>query len=136
MKNRFYLHVKRKDLEPVEQLLFGSLKQELLIHENGLKFLVSPVEGQKTGFFWTIAGMREQVKGLSQGKRVLNCFAYTGGLASYAASGGAALVSSVDISEAAMLMARKNAEINVLHIPMNSHRGRFSIFTTIVSRMI
>lgn len=109
---------KEEGLESFEQLLFGTLKEEVTILENGLKFLVSPVQGQKTGFFLDHRDMREQIRTLSKGKRVLNCFAYTGGFSIYAANGGATLVDSVDISDAAMQLAKKNAQLNSIAIPM------------------
>lgn len=112
---------KEEGLEPFEQLLFGTLKEELTIIENGLHFLISPVHGQKTGFFLDHRDMREQVRTISKGRRVLNCFAYTGGFSVYAASGGAASVDSVDISDAAIQLAQKNAKINALKIPMQFH---------------
>ncbi len=101
-----------------EQTLFGDLEDQITILENGLKFLVSPIQGQKTGFFLDHREMREQVRNLSKGKRVLNCFAYTGGFSVYAASGGATLVDSVDISEVAIKFAQKNAQLNSITIPM------------------
>lgn len=109
---------KEEGLEPVEQLLSGTMRDEITILEHGLKFLVSPVHGQKTGFFLDQREMRQQVKCLSKNKRVLNCFAYTGGFSIYAASGGAASVDSVDISEPAMQLAKKNAQLNSIDIPM------------------
>lgn len=109
---------KEEGLEPFEKLHDGQLVEEILIFENGLKFLVSLTEGQKTGFFLDHREMREQIKRLSQGLRVLNCFAYTGGFSIYAAKGGALLVDSVDISETAMQMAKKNSDLNFINIPM------------------
>lgn len=109
---------KEEGLTPFEDILFGSLDQTIEVLENGLKFLVSPQEGQKTGFFLDHREMREQVRHLSLNKRVLNCFAYTGGFSVYAASGGANRVDSVDISETAMQLAKKNAELNTFTIPM------------------
>lgn len=109
---------KEEGLEPIENLLYGELPEEIQVSENGLKFLVSPKEGQKTGFFIDHREMRQQVKDLSKDRRVLNCFAYTGGFSVYAASGGALQVDSVDISESAMKMAERNAQLNELSVPM------------------
>jgi len=85
---------------------------EMQIRENGLGFFVDIVHGQKTGFFLDHREMRQQVKELAKERRVLNCFAYTGGFSIYAAAGGAAVVDSVDISEAAMQMAQRNFKLN------------------------
>lgn len=110
---------KEEGLAPVEQLLYGNLTEELMILENGLKFWVSPKQGQKTGFFLDHREMRAQIASLSAGKKVLNCFAYTGGFSIYAAHGGAVKVDSVDISESAMLLARRNAELNSVSSSMH-----------------
>jgi 23S rRNA (cytosine1962-C5)-methyltransferase len=82
------------------------------ILENGLRFGVDIKGGQKTGFFLDQRESRECVRGLSAGKRVLNCFAYTGGFSVYAAAGGAREVVSVESSEPAVAMGRKNFERN------------------------
>lgn len=110
---------KEEGLASTEQLLFGDLKEELVVQENGHQFFVSPISGQKTGFFLDHREMREKIKILSFGKRVLNCFAYTGGFSIYAASGGAVAVDSVDISESAMQLAERNVHLNNITIPMN-----------------
>jgi 23S rRNA (cytosine1962-C5)-methyltransferase len=71
-------------------LLYGSeIPHEGLILENGLKFLVSIVEGQKTGFFLDHREMRQLILTFARGRSVLNCFSYTGGFSIYAAAGGA-----------------------------------------------
>jgi 23S rRNA (cytosine1962-C5)-methyltransferase len=103
---------KEEGMKATEQLLYGKLEEEVSIRENGIKFLVNPVQGQKTGFFLDHREMRAQVKNLSKDKRVLNCFAYTGGFSIYAAAGGATQVDSVDISKVALNLAHKNAELN------------------------
>lgn len=84
------------------------------IEENGLLFGVDIQGGQKTGFFLDQRENREVVRGLSAGRRVLNCFAYTGGFSVYAAKGGAKEVVSVESSEPAVAMGRKNFERNRL----------------------
>lgn len=110
---------KEEGLHAFEQLLWGTIQDEITILENGIKFFVSPIHGQKTGFFLDHRDMREQVRTLSKNKRVLNCFAYTGGFSIYAANGEAVLVDSVDISETAMQLAQKNAQLNHITIPMH-----------------
>lgn len=91
---------------------FGTHQQEIPILENGLQFFVDPEHGQKTGFFLDQREMRHLVSRLSTGKRVLNMFCYTGGFSLYAAKGGAAHVDSVDISEPAIAMLKKNVSLN------------------------
>ena len=80
--------------------------------ENGNKFWVNWVEGQKTGFFLDQRDNRALVKKYAPGKNVLNLFCYTGGFSIYALNGGAAHVDSVDSSRKAMDMVVKNVELN------------------------
>jgi 23S rRNA (cytosine1962-C5)-methyltransferase len=94
-------------LQPTSGWLYGAAQREVAIIENGITYLVSPEEGQKTGFFLDQRLMREAVSALSSGKKVLNCFAYTGGFALAALKGGATLVDSVEISEEACALAKK-----------------------------
>lgn len=85
---------------------------ELVVSENGLKFAVNLVEGQKTGYYLDQRDNRAAVAKLCGGKRVLDAFCYTGGFGLYAARAGAAEVLGVDASEAAVALARRNAELN------------------------
>jgi 23S rRNA (cytosine1962-C5)-methyltransferase len=89
-------------------------EQPAYIRENGLRFLVEPVAGQKTGFFLDQRENRQLARTLSDGRRVLNLFSYTGGFGVYAAAGGAREVENVDVSEAAIALARTNYELNEL----------------------
>lgn len=103
---------KEEGLANFEKLLDGEEVDLVEILENGNKFVVSIKDGQKTGFFLDHRNMRQMVKSLSSGKKVLNCFSYTGGFSIYASSGNATKVDSVDISEKAIEMAKKNASMN------------------------
>lgn len=82
------------------------------VKENGLKFIVDPEHGQKTGFFLDQRENRELLRGLSGGRSVLNAFCYTGGFSVYALAGDAGLVHSVDISGDAVETALENIRIN------------------------
>ncbi len=82
------------------------------IQENGLRFIVDIHRGQKTGFFLDQRENRKLIGRLSKGKRVLNCFSYTGGFSVYAARAGALETVSVDSSEEALNTARHNFEKN------------------------
>jgi 23S rRNA (cytosine1962-C5)-methyltransferase len=84
----------------------------LEIEEDGARFLVDILNGQKTGFFLDQRLNRGQVRELSGGKRVLNTFSYTGGFSIAAALGGATEVVSVDISPEAIALGEKNAALN------------------------
>ena len=82
------------------------------IVENGVRYTVDVENGQKTGFFLDQRFNRQAVARLAQGRTVLDCFTHTGSFALNAAKGGAAHVTAVDVSEAAVEMARRNADIN------------------------
>ena len=84
------------------------------IVENGIRYLVDVENGQKTGFFLDQKYNRRAVARLAKGKTVLDCFTHTGSFALNAAMGGAKHVTAVDVSEAAVEMARANAERNGL----------------------
>lgn len=83
-----------------------------IVLENGNKFKVNWIEGQKTGFFLDQRDNRELVRQYSKGKHVLNLFCYTGGFSIYALSGGASGVDSVDSSRKAMEMVEQNVALN------------------------
>lgn len=84
------------------------------ICENGVFYDVDVENGQKTGFFLDQKYNRLAVARISRGKRVLDCFTYTGSFALNAAAGGALSVMAVDVSDSAIEMARHNARINNL----------------------
>ena len=84
------------------------------ITENGIKYLVDVENGQKTGFFLDQKYNRRAVAAMAKGHTVLDCFTHTGSFALNAAKGGAAHVTAVDVSEAAVEMARANAARNGL----------------------
>lgn len=85
---------------------------ELVVKENGHKFMVNWNEGQKTGFFLDQRYNRALVGSLSKGRNVLNLFCYTGGFSIYALNNGAAHVDSVDSSKKAMMMVDRNVALN------------------------
>ena len=87
---------------------------EVLITENGIRYLVDVENGQKTGFFLDQKYNRRAVMQLAEGKTVLDCFTHTGSFALNAAKGNARAVTAVDISEAAVNAARENARLNNL----------------------
>jgi 23S rRNA (cytosine1962-C5)-methyltransferase len=96
----------------VEKSLLGDCKEEVQILENNIPFLVSYQKGQKTGFFLDQRNMRSLVGAMAKNKRVLNCFCYTGGFSIYALKNNAQSVTSIDASEEAIEMAKRNAKIN------------------------
>ena len=80
--------------------------------ENGLRFHVDWMGGQKTGFFVDQRDNRALLETYAHGRRVLNMFCYTGGFSFYAMRGGAAVVHSVDSSARAIDITRSNVELN------------------------
>ena len=90
--------------------------------ENGLKFHVDWLKGQKTGFFVDQRENRALVEKFSAGRKVLNMFCYTGGFSFYAMRGGAKLVHSVDVSQQAINLTKNNVELN---FPADSRHEAF-----------
>ncbi len=80
--------------------------------ENGLKFRVDWLRGQKTGFFVDQRENRSLLEHYAQDRNVLNMFCYTGGFSVYAMRGGAKIVHSVDSSAKAIELTRSNMEMN------------------------
>ncbi len=80
--------------------------------ENGLRFHIDWLKGQKTGFFVDQRENRRLVEKYSKGRSVLNMFCYTGGFSVYAMRGGARLVHSVDSSAKAIDLTNQNVEMN------------------------
>ena len=91
-------------------LLGGS--DDNIATENGLKFRVDWLRGQKTGFFVDQRENRSLLEQYAKGKRVLNMFCYTGGFSFYAMRGGAELVHSVDSSAKAIELTKANVALN------------------------
>jgi 23S rRNA (cytosine1962-C5)-methyltransferase len=88
--------------------------ERLVVQECGLRFVVRPYTGQKTGLFLDQREHRRWIGGVSAGATVLNLFAYTGGFSVYAAAAGAKRVVTVDISAPAIEDARENFRLNGL----------------------
>lgn len=98
-------------METVNEFLYGG-SDENIATENGLRFYVDWLKGQKTGFFVDQRENRALLEKYSKGKRVLNMFCYTGGFSFYALRGGAQLVHSVDASAKAIELTNRNVELN------------------------
>lgn len=105
---------KEEGLDPVNRLLKGSLAGPVTVHEGAAKLSVDLLRGQKTGFFLDQREHRLQVGRVSQGKRVLNAFGYTGGFSIHAGLGGAAQVATLDISAPALDQAERDWAANGL----------------------
>ncbi|MEA3350274.1 MAG: class I SAM-dependent rRNA methyltransferase, partial [Chloroflexota bacterium] len=94
-------------------ILFGSdIDNSIIFQENGLRFEVNPIHGQKTGFFLDQRDNRARVENFAHGKSVLNVFSYTGGFSVYAARGGARRITDLDSSQPALDAANRNLALN------------------------
>lgn len=100
-----------RHLGTANRFLFGQ-EQACEINENGCRFAIDYVEGQKTGFFIDQRENRLLLQKYCEEKTVLNTFCYTGGFSIYALKGGAALVHSVDSSKKAIALTDKNVHLN------------------------
>lgn len=107
---------RREGLELAEaEIVAGEVPEHVTIQENGLSFIVDPWHGQKTGFFLDQRDKRAALRKYTPGKRVLNCFSYTGGFSVYAAmSNEETHVTSVDISAPSMGLAIQQFKLNGL----------------------
>jgi 23S rRNA (cytosine1962-C5)-methyltransferase len=99
-------------LDCYTRLASGELAGPVAIEENGARFLVDPLEGQKTGWFFDHRDNRATLARWCTGQRVLDLFAYTGAWSMPAALAGAASVACVDASTAALELAADNARLN------------------------
>ncbi|MBR5550948.1 MAG: class I SAM-dependent rRNA methyltransferase [Muribaculaceae bacterium] len=101
----------KAQLDPQNDYLIGGFETNVAI-ENGLKFHVDWLKGQKTGFFVDQRDNRSLLEHFARGRKVLNMFCYTGGFSFYAMRGGAELVHSVDSSAKAITLTDANVELN------------------------
>ena len=101
----------REGAETQKQILYGKMPERVEILENGRKFRVDLLEGQKTGFYLDQRDNRQQMMTIAAGKKLLNCFAYTGGFSVYAAKAGAQ-TTSVEMSRPALELAKENFQLN------------------------
>lgn len=112
----------KADLGQENGFLLGHDTEDIAI-ENGLKFHVDWLKGQKTGFFVDQRDNRSLLEHYSRNRNVLNMFCYTGGFSFYAMRGGANLVHSVDSSQKAIDLTKANVELN---FPNDSRHEAFA----------
>ena len=101
----------KAQLDPQNDYIIGGFETNIAI-ENGLKFHVDWLKGQKTGFFVDQRDNRSLLEHYASGRNVLNMFCYTGGFSFYAMRGGANLVHSVDSSSKAISLTNANVDLN------------------------
>ncbi|MEK7680979.1 MAG: class I SAM-dependent rRNA methyltransferase [Patescibacteria group bacterium] len=106
----------QSDEESLSGVLYGKIPERIKITENGYKFWVDVIGGQKTGFFLDQRDKRNALQKYCAGKSILNCFSYTGGFSVYALGAGAKHVVSVDSSESALELATENVKLNKLDL--------------------
>ncbi len=97
---------------PTESEVLGVLPDRMIIEENGAKFNVDVLAGQKTGWFYDHRSNRAKLAEFANGQRVLDLFSYSGAWAIPAALAGAVEVTCVDASETALAWAGENAKLN------------------------
>lgn len=98
-------------LDPQNDYIIGGFTTDEAL-ENGLRFHVDWLRGQKTGFFVDQRDNRRLLQHYAAGRRVLNMFCYTGGFSVYALRGGAETVHSVDSSAKAVALTDANVALN------------------------
>jgi len=101
----------KANLESENGYLIGGNAAAIAV-ENGLKFHIDWLKGQKTGFFVDQRENRSLLEHYAKGRKVLNMFCYTGGFSVYALRGGASEVHSVDSSERAIEVTDSNVALN------------------------
>lgn len=101
----------KAELDHEKGFLYGCTNDNTAV-ENGLKFHIDWLRGQKTGFFVDQRENRSLLERYSKGRSVLNMFCYTGGFSVYAMRGGAKLVHSVDSSAKAIELTKLNVGMN------------------------
>ena len=101
----------KADVEHENEFIYGKMVDDVTV-ENGLKFHVDWLRGQKTGFFVDQRENRHLLETYAKGRSVLNMFCYTGGFSVYAMRGDAKLVHSVDSSAKAIELTNRNIEMN------------------------
>jgi len=105
---------RQEGLDAQVEVVKGTLPDEVLIEENGVRFVVPVLDGQKTGWFFDHRDNRAWLNRHVAGKRVLDVFSYVGGWGVQAAASGASEVLCVDSSAPALERVARNAELNGL----------------------
>jgi len=116
---------KEEGLAELDGLIYGEdVPDRIEIEEYGCHFRVNVKKGQKTGFYLDQRENRFDLRGLSQGKKILDCFCYTGPFSTHAGLGGAKEITLIDSSEEALSMAKEHFDLNHLgKIPCQWIRG-------------
>lgn len=103
---------KQEGFAATENQIFGEVPEKVEIIENGTKFLVPVLKGQKTGWFYDHRDNRAKIAALSKGKRVLDVFSYAGGWGLQCLVAGAESLTAIDSSGFALDCLEENAALN------------------------
>lgn len=112
IENTFLKMRQRKEGRSGQYQKIDETKNEFVVNENGLKFIVNLSDYLDTGLFLDHRITRQIVRDLSEDKRVLNLFCYTGSFSVYAAGGKASGIVSVDLSKTYLNWAERNIQLN------------------------
>jgi len=116
-------------------VVHGVIPENVIIEEAGARFAVDLLRGQKTGFYFDQRDTRAVARSLAGGRRVLDCFCYTGGFAINCALGGASQVLAIDNSVSALDMLKENVRLNgVAPIVTAQHGECFEVLRELDSR--
>jgi 23S rRNA (cytosine1962-C5)-methyltransferase len=103
---------KREGLILKKELVYGKIDKQIIATENNLKFNIDLTLGQKTGFYLDQRCNRKLFAFYARGKRICDCFCYSGGFSVYGLTNGAISSSLIDISQNALDLAKKNILLN------------------------
>ncbi len=102
----------KEGLKKETGLLRGNVAEEIEVFENGLKIIVNPIKGHKTGYYLDQRDNRQILSGYAKKKTVMNCFSYTGGFGLFALQGGAKHVTNLDASQHVLDTCERNYLLN------------------------
>jgi 23S rRNA (cytosine1962-C5)-methyltransferase len=105
------------------EIAYGDLPSAVRLRENGASFEISPLKGQKTGWYYDHRCNRAALSRRADGRSVLDCFSYVGGFGIQAALGGAQSVLCLDSSRSALDYVSHNAELNGVAGRVDVRRG-------------
>ena len=114
---------KKEGLQPRKGVLYGDENSKVVIALDGLKFEIDLLEGHKTGFYLDQQENRKIIGPYVKGKKVLDCFAYTGAFAMYAAKYGAKEIVALEDSGKAFEMLQQNIQLNGLENIIRAEKG-------------
>lgn len=110
-------------LDTYVEVAHGDCPSNIALRENGAEFEISPLQGQKTGWYYDHRCNRALVSRHAAGRSVLDCFSYAGGFGIQAARGGARSVLCLDSSKSALERVGRNSELNSVTDTVQVRRG-------------